>query len=160
MMSLLYSTLILHSYRDEVPVSSWVATGMNAGVTWLRRALKRPSKSVKYLETVSSTTFNLASPLSERTHVEYEVSEAGIVHKPFARSIDDPPHFLVMPLCNLVRDKEWFVVPEKLGDTITCHCTKSLHDKLLDGILNSLVLENDRSDHFFGVTVGVFECEG
>src|SRR5712692_4836117 len=133
---------------------------MKAGVTWLRRALKRPSKSVKYLEAVSSTTFNLASPLPERAHVEYEVSEAGIVHKPFARSVDDPPHLLVMPLCNLVRDKEGFVVPEKLGDTITRHCTKSLHNKLLNGIRNSLVLEDDGSDHFFGVTVDVFEREG
>src|SRR2546422_10553125 len=102
MMSLLYSTLILHSYRDEVPVSSWVATGMNAGVTWLSRALKRPSKSVKYLEAISSTTFNLTSPLPERTHIEDEVSEAGIVHKPFASRIDYPPHLLIMPLGYLV----------------------------------------------------------
>src|SRR5713226_9021163 len=132
---------------------------MGAGVTWLRRALKRPSKSVKYLEAVSSTTFNLASPLPERAHVENEVSEARIVHKPFARSIDDPPHLLVMPLCDLVGDKEGFVVPEKLGYTITCHCTKSLHDKLLDGIRNSLVSENDGSDCLLSAAVRVFERE-
>src|SRR2546421_10926931 len=107
---------------------------MNAGVTWLRRALKRPLKSVKYLEAVSSTAFNLASPLSEGAHVEYKVSEAGIVHKPFARGIDDPPHLLVMPLCDLVSDEERLVVAEELGDTTTCHCAKGLHNKLLDTI--------------------------
>src|SRR5437667_12829589 len=128
MMSLLYSTLILHSYRDEVPVSSWVATGMNAGVTWLSRALKRPSKSVKYLEAVSSTAFNLASPLPESAHVEYKVSEAGIIHKPFARCVNYPPHLLIMPLGNLVRYEEGLVVAEKLGNTIASHRAKSLHD--------------------------------
>src|SRR3989442_15862891 len=105
---------------------------MKAGVTWLRRALKRPSKSVKYLEAVSSTTFNLAPPLPERAHVEDEVSEAGIVHKPFAGCIDYPPHLLIMPLGHLVRDEERFVVAEKLRYTITRHSAKGLHDKLLD----------------------------
>src|SRR6267143_3123341 len=100
---------------------------MKAGVTWLRRALKRPSKSVKYLEAVSSTTFNLASPLPERAHVEYEVSEAGIVHKPFAGCVNYPPHLLIMPLGNLVRDKQGLVVAEKLRNTITRHRAKNLH---------------------------------
>src|SRR5713226_9323105 len=102
---------------------------MNAGVTWLNRALKRPSKSVKYLEAVSSTTFNLASPLPEGTHVEYEVSEAGIVHKPFASRIDYPSHLLIMPLGHLISDEEGLVVAEKLGNTVTGHCAKGLHDE-------------------------------
>src|SRR3989441_4714106 len=105
---------------------------MKAGVTWLRRALKRPSKSVKYLEAVSSTTFNLAPPLPECTHVEDEVSEAGIVHKPFAGCIDYPPHLLVVPLSHLVSNEKRFVVAEELRNTVTRHCAKSLHDKLLD----------------------------
>src|SRR5436309_1673785 len=130
---------------------------MNAGVTWLRRALNRPSKSVKYLEAASSTTFNLASPLPERAHVEDKVSEAGIVHKPFTSCIDYPPHLLVVPLGNLVRDKEGLVVAEELGNTITRHRAKSLHNKPLDGIRNCLVPENYRSDGLFGVTVCMFE---
>src|SRR2546422_405387 len=132
---------------------------MKAGVTWLRRALKRPSKSVKYLEAVSSTTFNLAPPLSERAHVEDELSEAWIVHKPFASCIDYPPHFLVVPLGDLVSDEQWLVVAEKLGDTVTRHSAEGLHDKLLDGIGNCLVPENDWPDSFFGVAIGVFERE-
>src|SRR3989442_3767547 len=159
MMSLLYSTLIVHSYRDEVPVSSWVATGMKAGVTWLRRALKRPSKSVKYLEAASSTTFNLAPPLPERAHVEDEVSEAGIVHKPFASRIDYPPHLLVMPLSHLVSDEQWLVVTEKLRYTITRHSAKGLHDKLLNWIRDGLVPENDRAHRFFRVTVDMLELK-
>src|SRR4029077_19150196 len=105
---------------------------MKAGVTWLRRALKAPPKSVKYLEAVSSTTFNLASPLAERTHVKDKVSKAGIVHKPFAGSINYPPHLLIMPLGHLVSNEQGFVVAEKLRDTITGHRAKRLHDKLLD----------------------------
>src|SRR6059036_4166920 len=88
---------------------------MNAGVTWLSRALKRPSKSVKYLEAVSSTTFNLASPLPESAHVEYKVSEAGIIHKPFAGCVNYPPHLLIMPLGNLVRYEEGLVWPKSSG---------------------------------------------
>jgi hypothetical protein len=133
---------------------------MKAGVTWLRRALKRPSKSVKYLEAVSSTTFNLAPPLTERAHVENEVSEAGIVHKPFASCIDYPPHLLVVPLSHLVSDEERFVVTEKLRDTITRHSAKGLHDKLLDWIRSSLVAENDGPHGFFRVTVDMPELKG
>src|SRR5712691_3126698 len=124
---------------------------MKAGVTWLRRALKRPSKSVKYLEAVSSTTFNLASPLPERAHVEDEVSEAGIVHKPFASCIDYPPHLLVVPLSHLVSDEQWLVVAEKLRYTITRHSAEGLHDKLLDRNRNGLVAEDDRPHRFFRV---------
>src|SRR3989442_15073208 len=105
---------------------------MKAGVTWLRRALKRPSKSVKYLEAVSSTTLILAPPLPECTHVEDEVSEAGIVHKPFAGCIDYPPHLLVMPLSHLAADERRLVMPEELRNTVTRHCAKCLHNKLLD----------------------------
>src|SRR3989442_657277 len=105
---------------------------MNAGVTWLRRALKRPSKSVKYLEAVSSTTFNLASPLTERAHVEDEVSEAGIVHKPFAGRIDYPPHLLVVPLSHLVSDEQRLVMAEELRNAVARHCAECLHNKLLD----------------------------
>src|SRR2546425_13079144 len=130
---------------------------MKAGVTWLRRALKRPSKSVKYLEAVSSTTFNLAPPLTERAHVEDEVSEAGIVHKPFASRIDYPPHLLVVPLGHLVSDEKRLVMAEELRDTVTRHCTKSLHHKLLDWVENILVAENDRPYCFFRVTISVFE---
>src|SRR6267378_7487119 len=130
---------------------------MKAGVTWLRRALKRPSKSVKYLEAVSSITFNLASPLPERAHVEDELSEARIIHKPFASCIDDPPHLLVVPLGYLVSDEQWFVVAEKLGDTVTRHSAEGLYDKFLDGIWNCLVPENDWPDCFLGVAIGVFE---
>src|SRR5438552_18656325 len=112
---------------------------MNAGVTWLRRALKRPLKSVKYLEAVSSTAFNLASPLPECAHVEDKVSEAGIVHKPFARGIDDPPHLLIMPLCDLVSDKERLDVDEELVDITTCHCAYGLLIKLMYAICNGLL---------------------
>src|SRR5438046_10749284 len=83
MASLWYSTLILHSYLADMPVSSWVATGMKAGVTAARRALNRPLKSVKYLDVVSSSTLDLATPLPERAHVEYKVSLLWPVHKPF-----------------------------------------------------------------------------
>src|SRR5205823_13879057 len=114
---------------------------MNAGVTWLRRALKRPSKSVKYLEAVSSTTFNLASPLPESAHVEYKVSEAGIVHKPFAGCVNYPPHLLVMPLGNLVRYEEGPVVAEKLGSTIASHRGRSMHDWLWNWVQYSLCFE-------------------
>src|SRR5438094_10118104 len=101
---------------------------MNAGVTWLRRALKRPSKSVKCLEVVSSTTFNLASPLPESAHVEYKVSEAGIIHKPFAGCVNYRPPLLIMPLGNLVRYEERLAVAEKLGNTLPSHRAKRLHD--------------------------------
>src|SRR5439155_23167833 len=107
---------------------------MNAGVTWLRRALKRPLKSVKSLEAFSSPAFNLASPLPECAHVEDKVSEAGIIHKPFARGINEPSPLLIMPLCGLVSDKERLVVAEELGDTTTCHCAEALHNELLDAI--------------------------
>src|SRR6267143_497355 len=132
---------------------------MNAGVTWLRRALKRPSKSVKYLEAVSSTTFNLAPPLPERAHGEDEVSKARIVHKPFAGGIDYPPHLLIVPLGDLVSNEQGFVVAEKLGDTIAGHRAKRLHDKFLNGIGNRLVPENDRPHRFFCSAVRVFERE-
>src|SRR5712664_1126413 len=133
---------------------------MKAGVTWLRRALKRPSKSVKYLEAVSSTTFNLASPLPERAHVEDELSEAGIVHKPFASCINYPPHLLIVPLGHLIRNEQRLVVAEKLGNTITSHSAESLHYEFLNGIGNGLVSEDDWPDGFFGVAVGVFERKG
>src|SRR2546427_8474575 len=101
---------------------------MNAGVTWLRRALKRPSKSVKYLEAVSSTTFNLASPLPKRAHVEYEVSDAGIIHKPFAGCVNYPPHLLIMPLGKRVSDEEGLVVAENVGITMATNLAKRLRD--------------------------------
>src|SRR2546425_9353987 len=105
---------------------------MKAGVTWLRRALKRPSKSAKYLEAVSSTTFNLAPPLPECTHVEDEVSEAGIVHKPFAGRIDYPPHLFIMPFSHFVGDEKRLVMAEELRNAVARHCAKSLHHKFLD----------------------------
>src|SRR5579864_1426187 len=110
-----------HSYRADIPVSSWVATGMNAGVTAARRALNRPLKSVKYLEVVSSSTLDLAPALPECTHVKYEVSQFRTVHKPFPGGIDHSPHFLVVPLRYLVRDEQWLVVAEELWDTIAGH---------------------------------------
>src|SRR5713226_2487955 len=133
---------------------------MKAGVTWLRRALKRPSKSVKYLVAVSSTTFNLASPLPERAHVEDEVSEAGIVHKPLARRINYPSHLLIVPLGHFVGDEEGLVVAEKLGDAFTRHSAEGLHDKFLNAIGNGLVPENDGLDRLFRGAVDVFEREG
>src|SRR5712692_9779586 len=133
---------------------------MYAGVTWLSRALKRPSKSVNYVEAVSSTTFNLAPPLPECTHVEDKLSKAGIVHKPFAGGIDYPHHLLVVPLGYFVRDEQGFVVAEKLGDTITGHSAESLHYELLNGIGNGFVSEDNWPDDFFGVAVGVFERKG
>src|SRR2546428_12530072 len=121
---------------------------MKAGVTWLRRALKRPSKSVKYLEAVSSTTFNLASPLTECAHVEDELSEAGIVHNPFPSCIDYPPHLLVVPLSHLVSDEQWLAVAENLRDTTPSHSPTGPHDKLLNWNRDGPVPHNDRSHHF------------
>src|SRR5437763_15218076 len=91
---------------------------MNAGVTWLRRALKRPSKSVKYLEAVSSTTFNLASPLSESALVEYRVWEAEFIHKPFVGCVNYPAYLFIMLLGHLVRFDEGLDVAEKCGHSI------------------------------------------
>src|SRR3989304_5540288 len=88
---------------------------MKGGGTWLRRARKRPSKSVKYLEVFSSSSLNLAPPFPERAHVKHELSKFGIVHKPFACCVDDTTHFLEIPLCNLVRDEQGFVVSEEFG---------------------------------------------
>src|SRR6266516_1261104 len=89
MASLWYSTFILHSYRADMPVSSWVATGMKAGVTAARRALNRPLKSVKYLDVISSSTLDLAPPFPERAHVEYKVSQLWIVLMPFGDLVGD-----------------------------------------------------------------------
>src|SRR5438046_7000117 len=121
MASLWYSTLILHSYLADMPVSSWVATGMKAGVTAARRALNRPLKSVKYLEAFSSSTLDLAPSLSERAHVEYEVSEFRTVHKPFARGVDDLTHLFVVPFGYLVSNEQWLVVAELLKDDVAGH---------------------------------------
>src|SRR5712692_9649659 len=96
-----------------MPVSSWVAAGMKAGVTAARRARNRPPKSVKYSEAFSSITFNLAPPLPERTHVEDEMPKFWTVHKPFPSGINDPAHLFVVPLRNLIRDKEGLVVSEE-----------------------------------------------
>src|SRR5215472_7356849 len=112
---------------------------MNAGVTWLSRALNRPPKSVKYLEAVSSTVFNLVSPLSESAHVENKLAEARIVHKPFASSVNDTSHLFIMPLRYFVSDEQGFVVAKDFGNAITCHSTKCLHNKLLDVVWNRLV---------------------
>src|SRR3989454_8657255 len=106
MMSLWYSTLIRHSYLEEIPVSSWVAAGMKAGVTAARRALNRPLKSVKYLEAFSSSTLDLAPSLPECAHVEYKVAEFGTVHEPFASGVDDLTHLFVVPFCYLVSDEK------------------------------------------------------
>src|SRR5438132_568440 len=105
MMSLWYSTLIRHSYLEEIPVSSWVATGMKAGVTAARRALNRPLKSVKYLDVISSSTLDLAPSLPERAHVEYKVSQLWIVHKPFPGRVYDLSHLFVVPFGDLVGDE-------------------------------------------------------
>src|SRR6266571_9032822 len=112
MMSLWYSTLIRHSYLEEIPVSSWVPAGMKAGVTAARRALNRPLKSVKYLEAFSSSTLNLAPSLPERAHVEYEVSQFRTVHKPFPGGVDDLTHLFIVPLGYLVRNEQRLVVAE------------------------------------------------
>src|SRR5690348_13982408 len=130
---------------------------MKAGVTWLSRALKRPSKSVKYLEAVSSTTFNLVPPFPKRAHIENEASETWIVHKPFSGRVDYPPHLLVMPLGYLVCNEERLVVAEELGNAATCHRGKGSHYKLLNRIRNCLVAENDRLHCFFCVAVEVLE---
>src|SRR2546430_4627725 len=115
MMSLWYSTLIRHSYLEEIPVSSWIAAGMKAGVTAARRALNRPLKSVKYLEAFSSSTLDLAPPLSERAHVEYEVSQFRTVHKPFASRIYDSAHLFIVPFGYLAAMNNGLLWPDSSG---------------------------------------------
>src|SRR5437879_13284873 len=66
MMSLWYSTLIRHSYLEEIPVSSWVAAGMKAGVTAARRALNGPLKSVQDLEALSCGLLDITASCRDR----------------------------------------------------------------------------------------------
>src|SRR5947208_15726901 len=100
-----YSTFIRHSYRADSPVSSWVATGMKAGVTAARRALNRPLESGKYVDVSSSSTLDLAPSLPERAHVEYKVSQRWIVRKPFPGRVYDLSHLFVVPFGDLVGDE-------------------------------------------------------
>src|SRR3972149_860261 len=116
---------------------------MKAGVTWLSRARKRPSKSVKYVEVFSSSSFNLAPPFSERAHVKHELSKFGIVHKPFACCVDDTTHFLEIPLCNLVCDEQGFVVSEEFRYAVASHRDEGQHDKVLYRVWNADALEYD-----------------
>src|SRR5438552_1536862 len=91
---------------------------MNAGVTWLRRALKRPSKSVKYLEAVSSITFNLAPPLPERAHVEYEVSEDGIGNGLVPEN-DWPDSFFGVAIDVFEREcRVWTIIELRVGQSV------------------------------------------
>src|SRR6266700_5890251 len=128
---------------------------MKAGVTAASRALNRPLKSVKYLEVVSSSTLDLAPTLPERAHVEYEVSEFGTIHEPFAGSIDDPSHLLVVPLRNLVGNEQWLVVAEELWDTVARHGPERQHHQFLDRILDVLIIEHDRSNRLVRTSIRV-----
>src|SRR5207244_10995755 len=131
MMSLRYSTLIRHSYLEEIPVSSWVPAGMKAGVTAARRALNRPLKSVKYLEAFSSSTLDLTPSFPECDHIEYEVASFGTVHKQFAGIVDDFTHLFIVPFGYLVCNEQCLVVVVCFVDAVSGYRCIGLFDLFL-----------------------------
>jgi hypothetical protein len=77
------------------------------GITAANRARNLPLKSVKHLvlRAVSSGLLNLASPLSEGTHVKYELSQFMIIQNPRCRGINNVLELSVVPLGDFVGNK-------------------------------------------------------
>src|SRR4030067_2462385 len=141
-----YSILTRHWYRALVPVTfDSSPPPKNLGTTAANRAWNLPLKSVKQrlLIAFSSVPFNLASPLPESAHVEYELAQFMIIQNPQCRRVDDTLELAVIPLRNFISDEQRFVMPDRLRNVHGRHSNQQAHHQILQPIGHVFIPEKE-----------------
>src|SRR4030067_2784680 len=141
-----YSIFTRHWYRALVPVTFESSPPpKKRGITAANRAWNLPLKSVKQrlLIAFSSVPFNLASPLPESAHIEYELAQFMIIQNPHCHRVDDTLELAVIPLRNFISDEQRFVVPERLRNVHGRHSHQQAHNQILQPIRPILIPEKE-----------------